>query len=120
MESKTIKTKISNHIKKSMGSKNPILKKWYVGITNNEKRRNAEHKTKLLDIKFWKCFDAESLENANEIEAYFSALGTSNRPSKNGANQNSNLVYVFKKPISKPKGLNGAFTDKNLIDFLFE
>ena len=120
MEAKLIKTKITNHIKKSMGSKNPILKKWYVGITNDEKRRNAEHRTRLIDIKHWKCFDAETLLNANQIEAYFSELGTSNLPSKNGANKTSTYVYVFKKPFTKPSGLNGAFTDKNIIDFLFE
>ena len=60
------------------------------------------------------------MKSANEVESYFSTKGTVNRPSKNGAIKSSKFVYVFKKPISKPTGLNGVFTDKNLIDQLFE
>lgn len=120
MTTTSIKSQITKHIKSSMGSENPRLKYWYVGITNSLNRRKAEHKISTLEIKFWKTFDAESMENANSIESYFSNKGTSNRPSKNGAKEDSKFVYVFKKPISKPIGLNGPFTEKNLIDQLFE
>jgi len=120
MNKTAIKSQITKHIKKSMNSENPRLKNWYVGITNNEKRRKAEHKAKMLNLKFWKSFNAGTLNNANEIEAYFSEKGTSNRPSKNGANEKSKFVYVFKKPNKKPTGLNGVFTEKNLFDFLFD
>ncbi len=120
MTTTSIKSQITKHIKSSMGSENPRYKGWYVGITNSTDRRKAEHRINVLGIKYWKTFDAESMENANEIEAYFSIKGTSNRPSKNGAIDNSKFVYIFKKPVSKPAGLNGPFTDKNLIDQLFE
>jgi len=116
----SIKSQITKHIKKSMNSKNPRLKNWYVGITNDEKRRKAEHNAKIINLKYWKCFNAGSLRSANEIEAYFSKKGTSNRPSKNGANEKSKFVYVFKKPNKKPLGLNGAFTENNLFGFLFD
>lgn len=119
MKKSSIKSQITKHIKSSMGSENPRYKGWYVGITNNLERRKAEHRINVLGIKFWKTFEAESMENANEIEAYFNEKGTSNRPSKNGAVNNSKFVYAFKKPISKPTGLNGPFTDDNLIDQLF-
>lgn len=116
----SIKTQITKHIKTSMKSNNPRLNGWYVGITNNTKRRKAEHRINVLGIKFWKTFETESMEKANEVEAYFSERGTANRSSSNGANRNSKFVYVFKKPISKPSGLNGLLTDDNLIEKLFE
>ena len=120
MTTASIKSQITLHIRKSMGSNNPHLNKWYVGITNSTDRRKAEHRINVLGIKFWKAYDAESMKNANEVESYFSEKGTSNRPSKNGAIKSSKFVYVFKKPVSKPTGLNGPFTEKNLIDKLFE
>lgn len=120
MNSTAIKSEITKHIKKSMNSSEPRLNTWYVGITNDTKRRKAEHKVDKLGLKFWKTFDAETMENANEIESYFSKKGTINRPSKNGANKFSKFVYVVRKPNSKPTGLNGPFTDKNIIDQLFE
>lgn len=120
MKKTAIKSKITKHIRKSMGSSNPRMNTWYVGITNNTKRRRAEHKVGELGLRFWKTFDAETMENANDIESYFSEKGTINRPSKNGANKSSKFVYVFRKPTSKPTGLNGPFTINNIIDNLFE
>ncbi|NOZ46498.1 MAG: hypothetical protein GXO79_06915 [Chlorobi bacterium] len=120
MNKTTIKSEITKHIRKSMGSSKPRLNSWYVGITNNTKRRKAEHRVNVLGLKFWKTFDAETMENANEVESYFSQNGTINRPSKNGANKFSKFVYVVRKPNSRPSGLNGPFTDENIIDKLFE
>lgn len=120
MTATAIKSQITKHIKSSMGSEKPRLKNWYVGITNNTERRKAEHRVNVLGLEYWQTFEAENMGKANEVEAYFSNKGTVNKPSKNGANKNSKFVYVFKKPTSRPMGLNGAFTDKNLIDQLFE
>jgi len=120
METKAIKGEITKHIKKSMGSNNPRFKNWYVGITNDIKRRRAEHNSKKIGIKYWKSFNAGSLKNANEVERYFSLKGTSNRPSPNGANEKSIFVYVFKKPTATAKGLNSPFTEKNLFAQLFQ
>jgi hypothetical protein len=120
MNKTAIKSEITKHILKSMGSQQPRLSSWYVGITNDIDRRKAEHKINTLELKFWKTFDAETMDYANEIESYFSKKGTINRPSKNGANKFSRYVYVFRKPTSKPKGLNGPFTIDNIIEKLFE
>tara|TARA_R110002049_G_C8951256_1_gene545910 strand:- start:41 stop:403 length:363 start_codon:yes stop_codon:yes gene_type:complete len=120
MNKTSIKSEITKYIGKSMGSKEPRLNSWYVGITNDTNRRKAEHRINVLGLKYWRTFDAETMENANEIESYFSKKGTINRPSKNGANRFSKFVYVFRKPTSKPTGLNGPFTIDNIIDKLFE
>jgi len=120
MSTTSIKSQITKHIKSSMGSEKPRLNNWYVGITNNLDRRKAEHNKKTLDIKFWKTFDAKTMKDANVIEAYFNTKGTINQSYKGGAIKTSKYVYVFKKPISKPQGLNGAFTNRNLISQLFE
>src|SRR5690554_1567641 len=98
MNKTSIKSEITKHIAKSMGSKNPRLNSWYVGITNDTKRRKAEHRIKVLGLKYWRIFEAETMEFANEIESHFSEKGTMNRPSKNGANGYSRFVYVFRKP----------------------
>ncbi len=120
MNKVSIKSEITKHFSKSMNSEKPRLDSWYVGITNDTKRRKGEHRVNVLGLKYWKTFDAETMENANEIESYFSKKGTINLPSKNGANSFSKYVYVFRKPSSKPTGLNGAFTFENIIDKLFE
>ena len=120
MTTTAIKTQITKHIKASMNSEKPRLSGWYVGITNSLNRRKAEHKIQALGIKFWKTFDAESMKNANEVEAYFSNKGTANRPSPNGAIKSSKFVYVFKKPISKNTGLNAPITDEDFINLLFK
>lgn len=120
MNKNYIKAQITKHIKKSMNSQRPRLGAWYVGITNDAKRRKAEHRIGVLKYKYWKVFNAKTMEEANEIEAYFSKKGTINRPSKNGANESSTCVYIFRKPNDKPMGLNGVFTDKNIIEDLFK
>ncbi len=114
MNKTSIKSEISKHISKSMNSKKPRLNSWYVGITNDTKRRKAEHRVNALGLKFWKTFDAETMEDANEVEAYFSNKGTINRPSKNGANRYSKYVYVFRKPTTKAKGLNSSLSIESI------
>jgi len=120
MTTPAIKSQITKHIKSSMGNDNPRMNLWYVGITNNEKRRKAEHNYKTLGFKYWKSFATNSMDDANSIEQYFHTKGTSNKPSKYGAIGTSKIVYVFKKPASKPQGMNGPFTEKNLFKQLFE
>jgi predicted GIY-YIG superfamily endonuclease len=120
MNKTSIKSEITKYITKSMGSKTPRLNSWYVGITNDTNRRKYEHRINVLGLKYWRTFDAETMENANEIESHFSQKGTMNRPSKNGANRYSRFVYVFRKPTSKPTGLNGPFSMDNIINKLFE
>lgn len=120
MTTSGIKSQITKHIKLSMGTDRPRMSLWYVGITNNENRRNAEHNNKNIGIKFWKSFTAKSMHDANVVEKYFHEKGTSNMPFKNGAIESSKVVYVFKIPNSKPKGLKGTFNMNNILNELFE
>ena len=119
MTANSIKSQITKHIKSSMGSENPRLNGWYVGITNNANRRKGEHSKSKLGLKYWKTFTAKTMNDANIVEAYFSQKGTMNLSSKGGAIKTSKYVYVFKLPVSKPQGLNGVFTLNNLISQLF-
>ncbi len=119
MTTKGIKSEFTKHIKKSMGSENPRLNNWDVGITNIEQRRKAEHQNKLGKIKYWKCLNAGALNSANEIEVYFNSKGTTNLPFKNGAIKKSKLVYIFKLPARKKAGLNGAFIENSILEEIF-
>lgn len=105
-----------------MGSENPRLKDWYCGIINNEMRRKAEHNKKHLNISFWKCINAEQLLDANGVESYFSKKGTINRASKNGTNETSTFVYIFKLPVGgKAYGLGGpVISIDSLLASLFK
>ena len=102
-----------------MGTENPRYGGWYSGITNNEKRRKAEHAYNKGIIKFWKCLDADNFENANKIEAYFSSKGTKNSPYGHGAKSESKWVYIFKIPTKKPIGLKGPFVEENILKQIF-
>jgi len=108
MKPNAIKAQFTKHIKDSMGSVNPRINHWYAGITNNTDRRKAEHILEKEIIKHWKFIDAGSVDNANEVEKYFSEKGTRNLPFKNGGKKNSKYAYIFKLPVSKSNGLNGA------------
>ena len=106
MNKVSIKSEITKHFSKSMNSEKPRLDSWYVGITNDTKRRKGEHRVNVLGLKYWKTFDAETMENANEIESYFSKKGTINLPSKNGANS---FIYVAnEKANDKEKQLGSC------------
>ena len=120
METSSIKSQITKHIRATMKSENPRLHLWYVGITNYERRRMAEHNAEKGLVKYWKCFNAETVDKANEVERYFHTKGTRNSASRGGAIRNSIYVYVFKWPTSKPAGLNGLLSEKNLLDQLFK
>lgn len=99
MKTKTYKSivgKINAHIKKN----STIVadnSRWYVGISNDAKRRNAEHTRKFGDkICYFKSFYAYSKEIASQIEDYYAKKGTINAPGSRGATEESKWVYVFK------------------------
>lgn len=123
MDTKSIKIQITKHIKQSMKTESPRLNIWYCGITNNELRRKAEHNLKKGLVSYWKCFDAENKQNANDVESYFSQKGTKNAPHIGGATSNSKYVYIFKlnnSYLQKNKGLGGiVITPNDIINQLF-
>jgi hypothetical protein len=97
MKSKTYKSivaKINLHIKENsylQGNNH----RWYVGITNDVKRRKAEHEARET-IHHFASYYAYTAKIASEIEDYFSRKGTANNVGSRGANENSRWVYVFK------------------------
>lgn len=119
MTSTGIKTKLTKFVKQSMGSENPRFSGWYSCITNNEKRRKAEHSYKKGFIAFWKCHEADNVFSANEVEDYFHKKGTKNFPHGHGAIKTSVFVYIFKLPKTSPMGLGGPFTEENVLKQIF-
>jgi predicted GIY-YIG superfamily endonuclease len=120
MDVNQIKSQFTIHIKKSMKSQNPRLKYWYCGITNNTQKRKLQHHRNFPLLKHWKFIEAKNMLDANSVEAFFSKKGTSNRPSKNGANESSIYVYLFREPsLPEVKGLAFGGDIGNLIDTLF-
>lgn len=119
MNSTAIKTQLTKFVKQSMRSEKPRFSGWYSGITNNEKRRKAEHSYNKGLIDFWKCYEADSVISANEVEAYFHKKGTKNSPYGHGAIKTSVYVYIFKLPRTRPMGLGGPFTEENLLKQIF-
>ena len=119
MKTTSIKGELTKFIKKSMGSENPRFSGWYCGITNNEERRKAQHNYNRGKIKYWKCINAGTMKNANEVERYFSEKGTANLPGPNGAKISSRWVYIFKLPTTKQMGLGGVLEPQSLYEQVF-
>lgn len=111
-----IKGAITRHIRECMRNDNPRMSLWYCGITNDVRRRNAEHKLKKGKVEFWIDFDAESMNDAHIIERAM-AEKMQNLPHKGGANSDSQYVYVFKL-ISPSYGLGGVVEETNIKSVL--
>ncbi len=73
--------------------------RWYIGITNDVERRKKEHQKKYPQMKFFRSFNARTMNISSQIEKHITQKGTANKAWKGGANENSKWVYVFK---SKP------------------
>lgn len=72
--------------------------RWYAGITNDQKRRNKEHRIKnARDCKYWKYWDARSLRIAVALETALKELELCHEDGQRGANINSRFIYVYKK-----------------------
>jgi|GEM_PF-1249990 len=70
---------------------------WYIGITNDTKRRKAEHEYKKeLETLHFNSWDAGTVQNAVEIEKYFHDKGMKDKASVGNAKKDSIYVYVFK------------------------
>ena len=104
MEKKTktyrsVVAKINRHIADNSWANTP-LSRWYVGITNDPKRRKSEHQAEFgLSIRNYAVFYAYTKKTASQVEDYFSKKGTSNCPGSRGAKDDSRWVYVYKKPF---------------------
>jgi hypothetical protein len=126
MNTTAIKGQITRFIKATMKNENPQLNRWYVGITNNTMRRQAEHSAKLGKIEHWSSWKAKNTVEAGIIEDHFNKKGSSNFKGTRGAIENSWYVYVFKKPTGEyAKGMNGqglgvpAMTEREFYEYVF-
>lgn len=104
MEKKTktyrsIVAKINRHIDShSLGW--PDYRKWYVGITNNPRRRRSEHDAEYgFGIRHYAVFYAYTKKTASQVEDFFSRKGTANAAGSRGATDDSRWVYVYKEPL---------------------
>ena len=75
-----------------------MYENWYCGITKypDDTRLKQHINKKNIEGLFFNIWETDSVEDANEIEVYFSDKGTINSPSKAGAKKNSKYVYVYK------------------------
>ena len=71
----------------------PNYEDWYIGITDDPKRRKREHERENRDTSAWRDWNAESTKRADYIEWYFVELGM--RGGGGGGNYNSTHVYIF-------------------------
>ena len=81
---------IDMHIQENGGS----LPGWYVGITNDPKRRRSEHERD--NDRTWKDWDAGSKEVAEEVENSFHEDGCQGKNNNSGGNEDSHFVYAFR------------------------
>lgn len=92
---RSVVAKINAHIRK-----NSFIyadnSRWYVGITNDIKRRKAEHLTENPFLSCFASYYAGSMKIAAEIEAHFTQKGTLNASGSRGATKESKWVYVYK------------------------
>lgn len=78
----------------------PDYSKWYVGITNNPRRRYSEHSKEFgFGIQNYAVFYAYTKKTASQVEDFFSKKGTANAPGSRGATDESRWVYVYKAPF---------------------
>ncbi len=76
----------------------PNYSKWYVGITNNPRRRRKEHDAEFgIGIQNYAVFYAYTKKTASQVEDFFSRKGTANALGSRGVTEDSRWVYVYKE-----------------------
>jgi len=94
-----IKRAIENHIHPDNNRSfiYAVYRNWYIGVTNNPNVRKAQHENQkqltALHFQFW---EADTKENALEVELYFHELGMLDKHGQGGIRNSSTVVYVFK------------------------
>lgn len=99
---------IQNHIKsknKDVRLSKEIYKKWKVGITNDPDRRYKENLPRGGKIlRYWKCWNAETKDNALAVEGIFCNKGFSRcRHSNKFETEDTIYIYAFLIPKKKKK-----------------
>ena len=65
---------------------------WYVGITDDARRRKAEHESEGNDTQYWNSWPADNGAVARYVERHFLELGMDGGT---GGGTNANLVYIY-------------------------
>ena len=86
----TIVNEINNHLSQS-GKRD--YSDFYIGITNDVRRRMFEEHNVAKDKSWWIYRTAEDSETARKVEKYFLDKGM--RGDNGGGNESSNIVYCY-------------------------
>ena len=65
---------------------------WTIGVTDNPDRRRAEHEAEDERTSRWRDWDAETEDDARDIEQYFIDKGMQGGT---GGRGRADIVYVF-------------------------
>jgi len=65
---------------------------WYIGITNDPKRRRKEHEEENKNTKAWRDWKADTEAIARSVESYFKKKGMDGGT---GGGENPTFVYIF-------------------------
>lgn len=78
-----------DHMRNTLGQCNPD--DWRVGITNDPKKRLADHGVNKANQPF--CINAKKVETARAVEKFFVENGA--HGDRGGGIENSTWVYIF-------------------------
>jgi hypothetical protein len=68
---------------------------WRIGLTHDWAKRKKEWKDDGKTVDSWSCWEADSLDDAQNLEAYFIALGMKGGTGGNLSSRQTVYVYVF-------------------------
>ena len=65
---------------------------WYIGITDDPDERKADHKSKGVDVSYWRSWPADSESIARRVERHFLDLGMRG---DTGGGKTPKYVYIY-------------------------
>lgn len=75
-----------------MSESHKNYKLWTVGVTDNPDERKSQHKSEDKNVDHWKHWDADSEDDAREIEGHFKDKGMKGGV---GGRGKADFVYIF-------------------------
>jgi len=88
MKEDEIKQGIEDIVKRTKGK----YSIWYIGITNDPKRRRKEHEEEGENTKVWRDWETDTKAIAESVESYFKKKGMKGGT---GGSENPKYVYIF-------------------------
>ena len=93
MEKSTIVNSIKLEIRKNSSSSPLPYSSWTIGVTDDPSARKSQHERDGHSIEHWMVWNADSEQDAREIERHFIILGMKGHPGGQGT---ADYVYIFK------------------------